>query len=201
MSQQCEVKRVQQNSAQATVDQATQAYNQAKSDYLSCLGPQEQGSALIEDVRPVMERIIKEVDTITYMEDFILQQMKRELKNDQTVGLLAETAQAEGDKIRHEIETLRTEVRTERRKFLDSNPSATTAVAGLYFTGEPDNQVLIAFVSCFGAFLLFTGLLVLMNHVPLASIQALSSGERIKLVATFWIASLVLAYIGFFSFT
>lgn len=201
MSQQCEVKRIQQNSAQAVIDQATQAFNQAKQDYLSCLGPQEQGAALLENAKPAMDTLGKEAETILYMERFILGQLKREAANDATLGVLSESANEEADKIRKEIDELKSEIRTERRKFLDSDPSKTTAVAGLYFTRQPDNQVLIAFLSCFGAFLLFTGLLVLMNHVPLAALQALSSGERLKLVAVSWIAAILLAYIGFFSFT
>jgi hypothetical protein len=201
MSQTCEVKRIQQNSAQALIDQATTAYNQAKSEYLSCLGPQEQGNAMLEDAKPVMDKVMKEAEAIFYMQRFILNQLQREAKNGTTVAVLADSGQEDLEKIRKEIDELKSEIRTERRKFLDANPSKTTAVAGLYFTREPDNKVLIAFLSCFGAFLLFTGLLVLMNHVPLSSIQALTQGERIKVVVSMWVLAIVLAYIGFFTFT
>jgi len=201
MSQTCEVKRIQQNSAQALVDQAQQAYDQAKSDHLACLGPQEQGSALLEDAKPAMDKIAKEVDSIMYMERFILGQLQREANNDKTLSLLSASAGEEADKIRKEIDELKGEIRTEKRRFLDANPSASTAVAGLYFTKQPDNQVLIAFLSCFGAFLLFAGLLVLMNHIPLAAMQALSMSDRVKLVGTVWITAFVLMYVGFFIFT
>ena len=201
MSQTCEVKRIQQNSAQALIDQAQQAYTQAKSDYLSCLGPQAQGSALLEDAKPAMDKISTEAETIMYMERFILDQLRREANNDKTLSILTTAANEEGDKIRKEIDHLRAEIRTEKRRFMDSSPSATTAVAGFYFTKQPDNQVLIAFLSCFGAFLLFAGLLVLMNHIPLYALQVMSMGDRVKFVVTAWVAAIVLMYVGFFAFT
>lgn len=201
MSQTCEVKRIQQNSAQALIDQANQAYNQAKSEYLSCLGPQEQGSAALADAKPVMDKIAKEAEAIMYMEGFILGQLAREAKSGTTLATLSESAHEESEKIRKEIDELKSEIRTEKRKFLDADPSRTTAVGGLYFTGQPDNQVLIAFLSCFGAFLLFTGLLVIMNHIPIAYLQALTTGERIKIVASVWVTAVVLTYIGFYTFT
>ena len=201
MSQQCEVKRIQQNSAQSLIDQATSAYNQAKTEYLSCLGPKEQGQAFLEDAKPDMDRIAKEVQTIDYMQRFILEQLGREAKNGMTVSVLADSAREEAEKIRKEVEELRSEIRTEKRKFLDANPSQTTAVAGLYFTREPDNQVLIAFLSCFGAFLLFTGLLVIMNHVPIAYLQALTMNERLQSVGFVWVVAIVVVYIAIFTFT
>ena len=201
MSQQCEVKRIQQNSAQALIDQATSAYNQAKTDYLTCLGPQEQGQALLDDAKPEMDRIMKEVDALDFMQRFILEQLGREAKHGTTISILADSAHEEAEKIRKEVEELRSEIRTEKRKFLDANPSKTTAVAGLYFIKEPDNQVLIAFLCCFGAFLLFTGLLVIMNHIPVPYLQALTMNERLKAVGTAWVIAIIAVYLSFFSFT
>ena len=201
MSDVCEVKRIQQNSAQSMVDQATAAYTKSKADYMACLGPQEQGNAAIEDAKPIMYKFAKEVETIAYMETVILRQLQRESTAGQTLTTLAEAAQEEEDRIQKEIERLRSDIRTEKRRFLDSNPSVSTAVAGLYFTQEPDNQVLIAFLSCFGAFLLFVGLLVIMNHVPILYFQALTSNQRIKIVGMTWVLAVVLTYLGFFIFT
>jgi hypothetical protein len=201
MSQQCEVKRIQQNSAQALVDQANTAYTQAKTEYLTCLGPQEQGEALLDDAKPAMDRIEKEIGAIVYMERFILGQLEREAKNGTTISTLADSAREEAAKIRNEVEELQSEIRTEKRRFLDANPSKTPAVAGLYFTKQPDNQVLIAFLSCFGAFLLFTGLLVIMNHIPVPYLQALTMNERLQTVGVVWVVSIVMTYIAFFTFT
>lgn len=201
MSQTCEVKRIQQNSAQAAVDQATQARDQAKAEYVSCLGPAEQGEALLGDAKPAMDKLMKEAETIKYMERFILGHLKREVTNGQTLKTLAESAHEESDKIRNEIDELKTVIRTEKRRFLDANPSLSPAVGGFYFTGQPDNQVLIAFLSCFGAFLLFTGLLVIMNHVPIAYLQALTMDERVKLVGAVWFGAIIVTYLGFYTFT
>ena len=201
MSDVCEVKRIQQNSAQSIVDQATAAFAQSKADYVACLGPQEQGKAALENARPTMEKLAKEVETIAYMEKVILGQLRREKNAGQTLATLAESAQEEEARVQEEIERLRSEIRTEKRRFLDSSPSSSTAVAGLYFTQEPDNQVLIAFLSCFGAFLLFVSLLVIMNQIPIFYFQGLTSDQRIKLVATGWILAAVTTYLAFFIFT
>ena len=62
--------------------------------------------------------------------------------------------------------------------------------------------MLIAFLSCFGAFLLFTGIIVLMNHMPIAYIQdQLTTAGRFQVVITVWILACILTYIGFYVFT
>jgi hypothetical protein len=142
------------------------------------------------------------VDAITFMERFILKQLKREISGGETVTTLLESARREADSLRTGIDDLNVTIRKERRLFLDANPSVSPAVGGLYFTQEPDNQVLIAFVSCFGAFLLFTGVLVLMNHLPIPYIQdRLTTTNRIQLVIGSWILACILAYVGLYIFT
>ena len=198
----CDVKKIQKNSAEAVVDHATQAFNQAKTEYIACLSPQEQAAAHIGDAQPAMIAINNEAQQIIFMQNFILKQLKREIAGGETVSTLMESAQLESDALRRKIEELNATIRTDRRLFLDASPSASTAVGGLYFTQEPDNQVLIAFLSCFGAFLLFTGILVLMNHVPIAYIQdRLTSAGRFQAVITVWILACILTYIGFYVFT
>jgi hypothetical protein len=205
MSKTCEVKRIQQNSAGAVVDRANQAFNQAKTDYLSCLGPQEQGAALVADAKPAMDALAKEAEAITYMERFMLGQLKREVTNEQTMTVLSESAQDEADKVRKEIEELKTEIRTEKRRFLDSGPSAPVAIGGFYFLNQPDNQVLIAFLSCFGAFLLFTSIIFVMNYIPIPTVRAylenVTMGERLSTVAGVWAISFAIMYLSFFIFT
>jgi len=201
MSQTCEVKRIQQNSAQAMVDQANQALNQARADHLACLGPEDQGNALMDAAKPAMDKVMKEADSIVYMEQFVLKQLQREVDNEQTLSTLSESANETADKLRTEIDELKTDIRTEKRRFLDASPSASTAMGGLYFTRQPDNQVLIVFLSCFGAFLLFSGLLVIMNHIPIAYVQALSTGERFQIVGSIWVVAAIATYLGFFTFT
>lgn len=198
----CEVKRIKQNSAQAIVDQATKVLTKAKAEYIGCLSPAKQASAHVADAKDAIDAIQKEVDAIAYMERFILNQLKREISGGETVTTLLESARREADSLRTGIDDLNVTIRKERRLFLDANPSVSPAVGGLYFTQEPDNQVLIAFVSCFGAFLLFMGVLVLMNHLPIPYIQdRLTTTNRIQLVVGSWILACILAYAGLYIFT
>ena len=198
----CDVKRIQQNSAQAMVDQANQAFKQAKTEYITCLGPNEQAQTYITDAGPEFNAINKEVEALVYMEKFILKQLKREISGGETVATLLESARKEADSLRANIDNLNATIRKDRRTFLDAGPSVSTAVGGLYFTQEPDNQVLIAFLSCFGAFLLFSGVLILMNRLPIPYVQdQLTSGNRVQLVIGGWILSLTLAYAGIYMFT
>lgn len=190
----CDVKRVQHNSAQAAADQA-------KADYLSCLGPQQAGVAALGEAQPAINTISKEAETLRYVQNFVLKELARETSAEQTVASLRVAANDEEQHLREEIEEVKSEIRTERRRFLDASPSVTTAIAGVYYTAEPDNQVLIAFLSCFGAFLLFVGLMVIMDRVPWLSPLSQTSGERIKIVVAGWIATIVVTYIFFFTFT
>ena len=198
----CEVKRIQQNSAQAVVDQASQGFKQAKSEYIACLGPNEQARAYLADAGPEIEAIKKEVGALAYMEQFILSQLKREISGGETVSTLLESARKESELLRAKMNDLNVTIRKDRRIFLDSNPSVSTSVGGLYFLQEPDNQVLLAFLSCFGAFLLFSGVLVLMNRLPIPYIQdRLTTENRIQLVLGSWILASAVTYTGFYLFT
>jgi hypothetical protein len=201
MSQSCEVKRIQENSAQAAVDQAIQKREQAHKDYLACLGPKEQAGAALSDATADIQRITKEAEELDYMNQFLLRQMGREASHVATYSGLADIAGAEAEKIQKEIDELKSQIRTERRRFLDASPSTSPAVAGMYFTKVPDNQVLIAFLTCFGAFFLFGGLAVLLNYVPFYYFEAMYTSERLKFVGTIWLAAVVLMYAGLFVFT
>jgi hypothetical protein len=91
----------------------------------------------------------------------------------------------------------------EKRRFLDASPSTTTAVAGVYFTQQPDNQLLIAFLTCLVAFLLFVGILVILNKFPGLStlLRDTNTWERVKIVGGFWVICLLITYIYLFTFT
>ena len=195
------MKRIQTNSAKGSLDIAKQAYDQARSDYAACLGPAAQGNSLIADAQNDIDRIAKDVEILQHMESFALKQLGREASNSQTMTTLADLATDETAKIQKEIDELKGEIRKESRRFLDADPSAPTSVAGLYFTREPDNQVLIAFLVCFGGFLLFAGLIVILGYAPIEYLTLLTISERVKLVGGFWVVALVLAYFCFFTFT
>jgi len=100
-----------------------------------------------------------------------------------------------------EIEAVQADIRKERRIFLDSNVSASPAVGGLYFTKVPDNKILIAFITCFGAFLLFGGLLIILNKIPIDAFANMTMSNRLTTVGLFWCLTLILSYILFYSFT
>jgi hypothetical protein len=201
MSQSCEVKRIQLNSAQSAVDQATVARDAAKKDYVSCLPTSDQGSMALADAQPALDKMVKEAEEVAYMHEFVLGQLKREAGSQGTLQTLGEVAQTESTRMQEEIDQLKTEIRTERRRFLDANPSVSPAAGGLYFTKVPDNRLLIAFLSCFGGFLLFGSILVILNHVPTNFFTAMTMGDRIKFVGSVWVAAIIMMYIGFYAFT
>lgn len=206
-SQGCEVKRIQVNSAQQALDLATQGRDQARSDYLACLGPQEQGSAAISDAQPIINRIKAESEELFKMNEVLLQMLGREAQAHATVADLASYTEEEATALRNQIEDLKSSIRTERRKFLDASPSVSPAVGGLYFTRTPDNQMLIAFLSCLGIFLAFVSALILLNLIPPTVgfgdfvFANMTGGERAKLVAALWIVALVVTWLAFYLFT
>jgi hypothetical protein len=206
-SQGCEVKRIQVNSAQQALDLATQGRDSARTDYLACLGPQEQGSAAISDAQPTIDRIKAESGELYKMNEVLLQMLGREAQASATVADLATYTEEETTSLRNQIDELKSSIRTERRKFLDASPSVSPAVGGLYFTQTPDNKVLIAFMSCLGAFLVLVSALVMLNLIPPTVgfgnfvFANMTGGERGKLVAIFWVVSLVIAWLSIYLFT
>lgn len=200
-SQTCEVKRIAMNSAKHDRQQADLAFMSARKDYLACEGPAAVGAAAIADVSGDMNRVLAEGTQIQHMNEFLLRQMQQSLNAQMAIGGLVGLTQEQNDKTTAEIARLQSEIRTARRRFLDADPSVSPAVAGLYFTKVPDNKVLIAFLVCYGAFLLFTSALILMNQIPLYVFTSMSSGDRIKIVGGIWLVGLLLGYVGFFMFT
>ena len=189
------------NQAKANIGQLNEDISKAKGAYLNCLGPEQKGNALLGEAEPAMAKAQAEADTIAYMEKFILTQLERETGTDKTLNSMASIAEEEITTMRSEIDELKTSISTEKRRFIDASPSASTAVAGIYFTGQPDNQVLIAFLCCFFAFLLITGILLITNHIPMDALNRLSFAERLQMVGLSWLLGIILMYVGFFMFT
>ena len=71
-SQDCEVKRIQVNSAQQALDLATQGRDQARSDYLQCLGPADVGQAAVADAQGDIDRIRTESAELFHMNELVL---------------------------------------------------------------------------------------------------------------------------------
>jgi VIT1/CCC1 family predicted Fe2+/Mn2+ transporter len=178
---------------------AQAALNQANSEYMNCLGPQERGVVALQGAQAEIDRAVKEAEGLAFMNAIVLNQLKKETGDEETLSELADIAVKDTEKMQSEIEELKSQIRTEKRKFLDSDPSVSPAAGGLYFTKNTDNQLLIAFLSCFGVFLLVASVAYAMGYIPL--INKPTGSEVVKIIATFVIVSLVLMYFGFYMFT
>jgi hypothetical protein len=189
-----EAKRIQQNSAEAALEQATK-------EYTSCLPLNNRIEIAFEKLKPTTDAMMAEVNQLGSMSKFLIKQLRSGNGDDPSVQGGIDLAKAESKKLQDEIDDLKGEIRKERRRFLDSDPQGSPAIAGLYFMKVPDNQVLIAFLSCLGALLLFVSLLVFLNQIPVPYFQALQSGERVKIIALLWIATILLTFVGLNSFT
>lgn len=198
----CDLAQIKENSAKSALDLARKDFEEKRTARLACQGPSAIASAATADAQSDIDRLTAEGEQLKYMHEFLLRQLQREADAGGTVKALNELVGDETDKVEAELESVKGAIRTERRRFLDADPSAPTAVAGLYFTKEPDNQALIAFIACFGAFLLFTGLVVLLRLVPEGTyLSNLTQAESMKIVVAYWFGGLLLAYMGFWLFT
>jgi hypothetical protein len=190
------------NSAKGALDRAKRTYEDREGEFRrTCMSAAEQGKTALTAVQAEFDSANKEAQQLAYMHQFLLGQLKQEADGQQTLGNLGQMVVAESANVQAQIDHLKGQIRTERRRFLDADPSAPTAVAGMYFTKEPDNQVLIAFLTCYGAFLLFMSLLVIQNVIPIMFFRNMSSADRIKFVVILWAVALVVGYIGFYMFT
>jgi hypothetical protein len=192
----CDVQNAQKNSAKAALDVATTAYTQ-------CLPLAERQNMAIESAKPALEKSLNEARQIEYMSSFLLKQLARETDADKTLGTIREVGEESLDTMNKEIDELKANIRLERRIFLDSDPQKGTAVAGLYFTNVPDNQVLISFLATFGVFWLMLGILILRGLLPSPGgyLEYLGTRERYSLVGGSWLGIAVLTYIGLYTFT
>jgi hypothetical protein len=161
----------------------------------------EQGQVAMTAVQADFDRVNQEAKQLDYMSNFMIGQLEKAVNGQQTLESLAQMAVAQAESVQTEIESLKSTIRTERRRFLDADPSAPTAVAGMYFTKEPDNQALIAFLTCYGAFLLFVGIAIIQNLIPIVFFNRMSSADRMKFVGAMWAVALIMGYIGFYMFT
>jgi hypothetical protein len=197
----CEVSRIQENAARGAVDRATSELQQARKNYLTCLGPQAEGNAAVESASHDMQRARTDAAQLRYMHEFITKHMERIANSSETMEHLAEIVHKDAHQMESEVQGLKNKIRKSRRIFLDSGPQVSPAIAGMYFTRVPDNQVLIAFIACFGAFLLFSGVIFGLNLEPARSLFRLGSGERWGLVLGGWLIACIVTYIILWIFT
>ena len=188
---QCAEQIIQQTTAQA-------ALNQATATYMNCLSPQDRGAAALQAAQPAIDRATKEAAGLSFLNQSTLNQLQKETGDEEVLGELANIAVRDMEKMQKEIDDLKSQIRTEKRKFLDGGPSISPAAGALYFTKNSDNQMLIAFLSCFGIFLLFASIAYAMGYIPL--INNPKEGP-FRVIATFIVASVLLMYLGFYMFT
>ena len=191
-----EVKRIQLNSARA-------AFETAQNAYISSLDPAAAADARSEE--PGAKAIMAEAESTALVSEVLLSSLGNTLKYQSvpsdTAAIVQQMAAENTEALKKEIDDVKGQIRMEKRKFLDSSPQTSTAVAGLYFTAVPDNQALLTFLICYGSFWLFLGIMLLSNQIPLPYISGMSSGDRIKLVGVSWVLLIIVTYLGFFMFT
>ncbi len=196
-----ESKRIQMNTAQQTLEAAKASFDQTRTAYINSLQPEERSRMLLKEIEPTAERLDKEAKELAYINTFIMKQMGQGLGSSDTLASLNDMATGEIDSVKKEIDELKSQIRLERRRFLDAGPNVSPAVAGLYYTKVPDNQLLIALLSVTAGFLAIVSALIIMNHLPFAYFQAMTMSERVKLTGVIWVAGIVAVLVGLWTFT
>ena len=196
-----ESKRIQMNTAQQTLEAAKASFDQTRTAYITSLKPVDRSRMLLKEIEPVVERLDKEANELAYINTFIMKQMGQGLGSSDTLASLNDMATGEIDSIQKEIDGIKSQIRLERRRFLDASPKVSPAVGGLYFTKVPDNQLLIALLSVVGILLAVVSALIIMNHLPFAYFQAMTMSERVKITGVIAGVTIVAVLVGLWTFT
>jgi hypothetical protein len=197
---QCASEAVAVNSANRALQEAQAQVSQAQTALSNCLPPQQQAQARLAGIQDSLGKYNAEAVQLGFLNEFLLGALAREAGNDATLSGLGQIAESQMNRMQNEIEELKSQIRKERRIFLDSAPSVSPAVGGFYFTKVPDNQVLIALLSALGLLLLGLSLILFLGYGPDAFAR-LTAGERLKLIGMLWGGSAIVLYIGLLTFT
>lgn len=189
------------NVENAKVNSAQSALQAAQTSYMQCLPVAQRPAAALSSVANQDAIYSQEADQLAFMTDFLAQQKSLTSNTNGKLTTLTDLANETSAQLNKEIDDIKAEIRKEKRIFTDSDIQRSPAVGGLYFTLVPDNQILIAFMTCMGAFLLFVSLLIMLNMIPVMYFQGLTYLNRITTVAMMWILALIGTYIGLFAFT
>jgi len=183
------------------VSAAQNALDSARATYLQCLpgGPQRM-SVATQSINDQLSAYARETDQLNYISNFLIGHSKSDPNGGQ-IDIIKSLIQTSLKDLQKQQEELKAEIRKEQRIFTDSNVQESPAVAGMYFTKVPDNKILIAFMTCFGAFLLFAGLLIIYDKLPIYYFQAMIPAQRWTTVGLIWAVSLIFTYVFFFAFT
>lgn len=186
--------RIQLNTAKA-------AYEVAKQEFEQCQPPEQRTAARLDEMKEAIGKYESEAAQLFFLHEFLLGVLDKETGNNDTIVNLGALAEQQMQSIQNEIDELKSEIRKERRRFLDSGPQKSPAVAGLYFTKVPDNLVLIGLLSCLGAFLVAVSACILLGVVPIEYMKRQTDSDRWTTIAALWITTLIVTYIGLFIFT
>lgn len=190
----CDVENAKVNSAQS-------ALQAAQTSYMQCLPVAQRPAAALSSVAAQDAIYSQEADQLAFMTNFLAQQKSLTSNTNGNLNTLTELAKNTSAQLNTEIDMIKTEISKEKRIFTDSDIQRSPAVGGLYFILVPDNQILIAFMTCMGAFLLFVSVLIMLNMIPVMYFEGLTYLNRIMLVAGMWVLALISTYIGLFAFT
>jgi hypothetical protein len=185
----------------APVNAARTALDTETAKYLNCLpDPSAKAAAASNTVTGQVSAYAMEVDQLNYMSRFLINHNRND-PNGTKFQELKVLIQDSINDLQEQQEVVRAEIRKGQRVFTDSNIQTSPAIGGLYFTKVPDNQILIAFMTCLGAFLLFGGLLIIFDMLPIYYFQAMIPSQRWTTVALIWAVALIFSYIFLFTFT
>jgi len=173
-------------------------FTNAERDFTNnCMTPQERSSLATNTIATQVSAYNMEGEQLLVMSNFL----DKQTDSTGNTAVLLNVVQDTLNELNAEIDTIKADISKERRIFMDSDASVSPAVGGLYFTLVPDNKILIAFMSCMGAFLLFVSVLILLNKIPFYYFEALTYPNRIVTVAVLWSTAIIFTYLFFFAFT
>ncbi len=183
------------------MNSAEYAAEQARAAYIASLPVPEQADYYVANAQPKMEAASREGRQLEATGHFVLGLLERETGSAGSLDTVHAMTEQEVSDMEAEIERLKQQIRMERRQFLDAQPSVSPAVGGLYFTRVPDNQVLIALLSTVGALLVFLSVGIFLGLLPIQYLLNTSTRERVYIIAGLWATTILMGYLGLYTFT
>jgi hypothetical protein len=191
----------QSTSLRVQLNSAEYAAEQAQAAYIASLPVPEQAAFYLGQAAPAMNAAKREAQQLENTCGFVLELMKRETGGSGSLQELQQATEQQFQDLTEEIERLKSQIRMERRQFLDAQPSVSPAVGGLYFTQVPDNQLLIALMATLGALLVFVSAGIYLGLFPVEYLLATAVSERLTLIAVLWAVAVLGTYLGLYTFT
>ena len=173
----------------------------ARQSYEECIPASQRSAERLQTAQDRIDKYNTEAEQLLFMNAFLLQTLEKEAGNMSTLNDLGGIVKGTISDLQAEIDNLKSQIRTARRRFMDSGPQVSPAVGGLYFTRVPDNQVLIGLLSTLGVLLIAVSACILLGFSPIGYMERTSITERLITVASIWVGTLLLTYMALFIFT